>query len=81
VSYSQPLSRYSQYDRNWHPLYPLRKVKEITFCQSKYSRPGHGSNRFFLECGHIAWAKYSQGHPSHKRCRDCWLEQQKKGAQ
>ncbi len=56
-------------DSNTHPL---RKVVVTTFCQSKYSRQGHGSNKFILECGHITWAKRSQGYPSHKRCRDCW---------
>jgi len=61
---------------SWPDRYPLRKVKKVTFCQSKYSRPGHGSNRFDLECGHIAWAKYSQGEPARKRCRECWQDQQ-----
>ena len=61
-----------KYNANWLPIYPLRKVVEVLFCQSKYSRPGHGTNHFRLECGHDAFAKYSQGNPSHKRCRECW---------
>jgi len=64
------------YSKNWLPIYPLRRVKETTFCQSKYSRPGHGSNRFFLECGHTVYANYSQGSPDRKRCRECWQEEE-----
>lgn len=55
------------------PNYPLRKVVQVTFCQSKYSKSGYGTNVFTLECGHQAYAKYSQGEPKRKRCRDCWF--------
>lgn len=61
-----------KYSANWTPIYPLRKVVEVLFCQSKYSRRGYGTNHFRLECGHDAFAKYSQGQPTHKRCRECW---------
>lgn len=59
------------------PIYPLRKVVQVTFCQSKYSKSGYGTNVFTLECGHQAYAKYSQGEPERKRCRDCWEGGQK----
>ena len=60
------------------PIYPLRKVVKTEFWQSKYSRRGRGTNAFWLECGHQAFAKHSQGHPRHKRCWECFWQQQNK---
>lgn len=55
------------------PVFPLRKVVEVRAHTTRYNRPGEGSNQFILECGHVAWSKYSQGTPKRKRCRQCYL--------
>jgi hypothetical protein len=54
---------------NW----PLRKVLKVKFWTSRYNKTGEGRNEFMLECGHSMLAKTSEGTPSRKRCRDCFV--------
>lgn len=56
------------------PIYPLRKVTRTEDVTNKYCRPGEGSRRHFLECGHTVICKQSYGFQTRKRCRDCWLK-------
>lgn len=50
---------------------PFRDVVTYQFWQSKYSRPGHGSNEIKLSCGHSMWQKAHVTMPQRKRCRLC----------
>lgn len=52
----------------------FRRVLKVDFMTTKYNRPGEGTNRFVLECGHETFAKASQGTPKRKHCRDCAYE-------
>lgn len=50
---------------------PLRKIKTLEFCQSKYSPMGSGSARLELSCGHTVYRKWSQCPSNRARCRPC----------
>jgi hypothetical protein len=55
-------------------VYPLRRVKDSRFIQSRYNRPGAGLNKVLLECGHIEYRKASLPVPKQCRCRDCFMQ-------
>lgn len=57
--------------RTYEERSPFRKVIGWFFFQSKYARPGHGSNRLDLECGHNNWRKGSVAIPKKARCMEC----------
>jgi hypothetical protein len=55
-------------------VHPLRRVVRTKFTINKYNRPGEGSVRHTLECGHEVIQKLSAGFPKRKRCRECYLK-------
>lgn len=56
----------------WKPKpAPLRLVTRRTELTHKCCRPGEGSRRHTLECGHEVTTKQSAGFPSRKRCVEC----------
>ena len=55
-----------------YPNAPLKKVTSYDFYQSKYSRPGHGTNWLKLECGHEMPQKSSIPIPKRTRCVECY---------
>lgn len=52
-------------------LGPLRRIRKLTFGQSKFARPGHGTAELVLACGHVKYVKNSKVPDDRTRCREC----------
>lgn len=50
---------------------PFRKVIDIEFYTTRYNRPGEGSKKLILECGHYRFEKQSYPTPKRARCSEC----------
>jgi hypothetical protein len=48
-----------------------RQVTGVRFVQSRYSKPGCGTNLLSLECGHETRRKVSAPVPRFVFCKDC----------
>lgn len=51
--------------------YVWRPVVDAVFLVTKYNRPGEGTLRHALSCGHKILRKKSYGEHKKMRCREC----------
>jgi hypothetical protein len=51
----------------------MRQVIDVSFYNTKYNRPGEGTKKFTLICGHAKWVKQSYKTPVNCYCNKCAL--------